>query len=168
MFKETITQFNRVLGNLDLILQKAQAFADTKKFDSGNFASQRISPDMFPMNRQIQIACDVAKASAAAISGVEAPKHADTEKTIPELRERIAKVRTFLGSIPENKYHDVDPNRKISIPFPSGKFMILHEAIVTRSIPNFYFHVSMTYAILRQGGVEIGKNDYLGSLNILD
>lgn len=167
MFLEIMKQFSKMLTNLDQILVKAEEHAAAKKFDVNNFLTMRLSPDMFPLTRQVQIACDSVKASAAAISGVEAPKHEDNEKTMTELRERIAKVQSFLKTLNEASFADADPQKKISIPFPPGSSMHLKEAVIERSIPNLYFHVSMTYAILRQGGVNIGKGDYLGKLDYL-
>jgi hypothetical protein len=168
MFKETVEQFRHVLENLNTILEKAKLHAEAKKFDANNYLTQRLAPDMFPLTRQVQIACDVAKGAAAAISGVEPPKHEDNETTLDSLCERIKKTQSFIKSIPAAKLTDVDPNRRISIPFPKGKSMLLKDSIVTRSTPNLYFHVSMTYAILRQAGVDIGKGDFLGKINILD
>jgi len=166
-FGETLNQFSKMLQNLDAILGKAEEHAQAKKFDVNNFLTMRLAPDMFTFTRQIQIACDVTKAAAAAMAGVDAPKHEDNEKTMAELRERITKVQSFLKTIDPIKLSDADPNRKVAIPFPPGSFMKLGESVCERSTPNLYFHIAMAYAILRQGGVNIGKGDFLGHLNFV-
>lgn len=163
-----IQQFSKTLKNLDAILEKATQYAEHKKFDVNNFCTARLSPDMFTFVKQIQVACDVAKGAVASFTGKESPKHEDVEKTIPECRERIRKVVAFLESTTENDYSHLQPKTVCKIAFPAGKAMHAEECLFSRVIPNFYFHVSMAYALLRQGGVDIGKMDYLGKVNVFD
>lgn len=157
-------QFSKTLRNLQRILEKAKLDAETRKFDVNNFCSSRLFPDMLPFAKQIQIACDVAKISAATLSQKEAPKHDDKETTIDQLIDRIALCLSFLESIPDAAYDTLDAKALVSVPYPQGKTMHAQDALISRSIPNFYFHVSMAYALLRAGGVPLGKGDFLGEL----
>lgn len=168
MYFVTIQQFAKTLKNLDHCLDKATAFAESKKFDVNNFCTQRLAPDMFPMARQIQIACDVAKTAAGQLSGTEAPKFEDKETTIPELRERIRKTHAFLESLNEDSYKKTTTTTPVKLTHTPGKAMQAQDLLLSRATPNFFFHVSMTYALLRAGGVDLGKKDYLGELKLID
>ncbi len=168
MFYDAIVQYHKTLGNLDAILGKAMAHAEERKFSADNFCTQRIAPDMLPFARNVMIACDTAKAAAGAFSGRAVPKFEDTETTIPELRERIAKTIALLATFSAADFAETTAATIVKIPFPPGKAMLAGEALMTRSIPNFFFHVSMVYAMIRAGGVTIGKMDYLGTLNQFD
>ncbi|GDX81493.1 hypothetical protein LBMAG42_33040 [Deltaproteobacteria bacterium] len=137
-------------------------------FPVDNFMGLRLAPDMLPFWRQVTIACDVAKAAAAAYAQIEAPKFDDNETTVAQLHERIAATRAFLASIPADAYAKTNDKSIVSVPFPRGKAMFAADAALSRSVPNFFFHVSMAYALLRAGGVSIGKMDYLGELNLFD
>lgn len=163
-----IQQFRHSLGQLDHILGKAEQWAAARKFPVDNLLSERLFPDMLPLVVQVRIACDAAKAGAARLSGREAPKHPDEEKTVAELRARIADVRQWLGTFSAADFEGRDPQRHLPIPFPPGKFMEAETFLVSRQIPNFYFHVVTTYALLRRAGVEIGKGDYLGEIPMFD
>lgn len=165
MYYLVIQQFARTLKNLDQILGKAQAYAEARKFDVNNFCQARLAPDMLPFTTQIQIACDAAKIAAANLSGKEAPKHEDNEKTIPELRERIAKCLSFLESLGPDDFQKTTPKTKMLASPRRGTWMYADDFLISRQIPNFYFHVTTAYALLRQGGVDVGKSDYLGQLN---
>ncbi|MCX6128571.1 MAG: DUF1993 domain-containing protein [Proteobacteria bacterium] len=167
MYFETIQQFNKVLGNLEKILDKAVLHAERKNFDVNNFVGLRLSPDMFPLSRQIQIATDAAKTAASSLAGKEAPKFDDNETTIAQLRERISKTRTLLASFKASDYVGAG-ERVIKMSNPAGKGMKAEDALLQRAVPNFYFHVMTTYALLRMGGVDIGKKDYLGDLPMFD
>jgi len=168
MYYLVIQQFARTLKNLDQILGKAQAYADARKFDVNNFCQMRLAPDMLPFTTQIQIACDAAKLAAANLSGKPAPKHEDTEKTFADLRERIGKCLSFLESLGPDDFAGTTAQKKVLAQPRNNKWMYAEEFLVSRQIPNFYFHVTTAYALLRHGGVDVGKGDYLGQLNLLD
>lgn len=164
MNKFYVLQFIKVLNNLDGILAKAAAHADAKKMDPNNFLSERLIADMLPFTKQIQIACDNAKSGVALLSHSEAPKFEDNEKTLAELRERIKKTVEFLKTKVEadfSKYKEA----KYAPFWRKGQWLDGETYFYEYLIPNFYFHVTTAYALLRKSGVEIGKGDYLGSLN---
>ena len=154
--------FEHMLGNLSHFLDKAQAHAEAKKFDPAVLLQSRLAPDMLPLARQIQIACDGAKNGVARLSGVEAPKFDDTESSLGELKERIGKTLAYLASVPAAQ---LDGNESKDITFPVGKDKtrtMTGEAYLKHwMLPNFFFHVTTAYAIMRHNGVELGKSDYL-------
>jgi hypothetical protein len=168
MYYEAVQQLARTLRNLDAILGKAEAYAKTRGFDVNNFLTERLAPDMLPFVRQIRIACDHAKSVAQALSGKELPKHEDNETTFAELRGRIAKCLGVLDGLTEADFAATKPDAIIKMPNRPGKGMRAGEYLWRRQIPNFYFHVTTAYALLRKGGVEIGKADFLGPLDIVD
>ena len=151
-----------MLGNLSHFLDKAQAHADAKKFDAGVLVQSRLAPDMLPLTRQILIACDAAKNGVSRLSGVEAPKFDDTESTLAELKERIGKTLAWLGTVPPDKLDGAEA-REITFPVGRDKTRTMKGEDYLRywMMPNFYFHVTTAYAILRHNGVELGKQDYL-------
>jgi len=163
-----VKQFARTLRNLDAVLDKAAKFAEARKFDVNNFCTARIAPDMLPFVFQIRNACDQAKSAAANLSGKAAPKHEDTEKTFAELRERIGKCLAYLDTFSAADFEVVKPDTMIRLPNRPGKAIPAVEYLYARQIPNFFFHVTTAYDLLRQGGVEIGKSDYLGPLGFID
>ena len=164
MYEISIPVLTRGLTNLSAILDKAAAHATAKKFDSAVLASLRLFPDMHPLVRQVQIACDTAKGAAARLAEVDVPKHEDTEVTFAELKARIAKTVDFLKSITAAQLKDAE-SRSIEIKFPNGAWKFTGIDYVTGFVlPNFYFHSSMVYALLRKAGVEIGKGDFLGAI----
>jgi hypothetical protein len=164
MYSASVPIFVRMLGNLDAWLEKADAHAREKKFDTSVYLSTRLAPDMLPFAKQIQIACDGAKFGVARLAGVESPKFDDTETTLAELRERIAKTVAFVQSVPAAQLEGTEakdvvvPRRDGSITL-KGEFYLKHFVL-----PNFFFHVTTAYALLRHNGVELGKMDYLGAL----
>jgi len=168
MYHLVIRQFMRSLKNLDAILEKAQRHAEAKKFDVNNFLTARLSPDMFPFTRQVQNVCDIAKTAAAGLAGKEAPRHEDTEKTFEELRGRIGKCLGYLEGFSAADFERTGPDALVKIPRPLGKAMHAQEYLLARAMPNFYFHMSTAYNLLRQGGVDLGKRDYLGTLELVD
>jgi len=168
MYYAVIQQFARTLGNLDTILDKAAQSAEARKFDPNNFCAMRLAPNMFPFTRQIQVACDVAKTTAANLAGKEAPKHEDTEQTLADCKARIRKCLGYLETFRPDDFARTNAQTVIKLNFPQGKAMHADEYLLARCIPNFYFHVTTAYDLLRQGGVEIGKMDYLGQLPLLD
>jgi hypothetical protein len=163
-----IRQFERSLKNLDAVLDKAIKHAEARKFDPNNFCSARLFPDMLPFLAQVRIACDSAKAAAANLAGKEAPKHEDSETTMADLRGRIGKVLAYLATFTAADFERTSPQTIIKMPNPAGKGLAADEYLFGRQIPNFYFHLTTAYDLLRHGGVELGKRDYLGALNLVD
>jgi hypothetical protein len=160
----SIPALSRGLTNLSALLDKAAAHAAAKKYDSLVLAQSRIYPDMHPLTRQVQIACDTAKGAAARLANVDVPKHDDTETTLDELKQRIAKTLDFLKTVNAAQVNSAE-SRTIEIKFPNGAWKFTAVAYITDFVlPNFYFHVSMVYALLRKSGVEIGKTDFLGAI----
>jgi uncharacterized protein len=168
MYHLATRQFVRTLKNLDAIIGKAVAYAESRKFDVNNFVGVRLFPDMLPFANQVRIATDMAKAAVANLSGKEAPKFEDNEKTVEELRARIHRCISFIESLSPADFEKVNSKTVIKIPFPQGKALHADEYLFGRQIPNFYFHVTTAYNLLRQGGVEVGKQDFIGSLEYLD
>ena len=164
LYDFSIPALMRGLTNMSAILDKAAAFATAKKVDGAVLAQTRLFPDMHPLSRQVQIACDTAKGAAGRLAGVEVPKHEDTETTLPELKARIAKTLDFLKTVTASKFPS-DDSRAIELKFPSGTWKFTALSYVNDFVmPNFYFHSSMVYALLRKSGVEIGKGDFLGAI----
>jgi len=152
------------LTNLSAILDKAAAHAESKKIDAKVLPDARLIADMFPLKRQVQIACDTAKGAAARLAGVEIPKHEDTESTIAELKERIAKTLAFIASIKAEQVN-AGEGREIVLQFPRQTLKFSGRDYLMKFVfPNFYFHLTTAYAILRKNGVEVGKNDFLGQI----
>ena len=162
MSSASLPIFKAMLGNLSHILDKAQAHAQARKFDPSALTGFRLAPDMLPFTRQITIACDAAKIGVARISGLEAPKFEDTETTFEELKARIQKTLDWLGTVPADK---LDGTEDKDITFPVGRdatrTMKAEAYLKHWVLPNFFFHVTTAYAILRHNGVELGKADYL-------
>jgi len=162
MHAASAPMFVQMLNNMLTWLDKAEAHAKAKKFDPNNFVGMRLTPDMHPFGRQIQIASDAAKGCLSRLAGVEAPKWADDEKTLDELRERIRKTIAYAQSFSPAQL-DGSETRELTLPRPDGALTVNGETFLKRlSLPNFFFHCTMTYALLRQGGVELGKMDFLG------
>jgi hypothetical protein len=163
MYQASVPRFVNILGNLSNILDKAQAHVDAKKLDSAALTTYRLFPDMLPMTKQVQIACDTAKGVAARLAGVEIPAYEDSEKTLADLKTRIAKTIAFLQTMTPGQI-DGTEDKEIVIKrgdketrYKGMQFLLGH------ALPNFYFHVTTTYNILRHNGIEIGKRDYLGN-----
>jgi len=164
MFYEiTVTQFVKMLNNLSAIMDKAVPFAEAKKFDVDVLLNGRLAPDQFNFIRQVQIACDTAKIGASRLTGKDAPTHPDTEKTLPELKARIESTIAYLQSFTANDYVEA-ASRKISQPRWEGQWVTGEEFAIQHMMPNFYFHMTTAYAILRHNGVDVGKKDYLGKM----
>ena len=163
MMYEQFTQFTKMFHNLSLILDKAQKYAETKKIEPETLGTLRLTADMLPLARQVMIACDAAKIGAARLTGKDAPVNDDKEKTIPELKSRLESTMGFLSSLKEADFKGWE-ERKITQPRWEGKWMTGKEYFHQHIVPNVYFHVTTTYAILRENGVEIGKKDYLGEM----
>ncbi len=164
MHSASVPIFTRMLGNAGTWLDKAQAHAEAKKFDPSVYLTTRLAPDMLPFTTQIQIACDMAKFAVVRLSGVDGPTFDDTEKTLDELRERMRATAAFVQSVPAAKI-DGTEDKDITIPRRAGPLTLKGEAYLKHFVlPNFYFHMTTTYALLRHNGVELGKMDFLGAL----
>jgi uncharacterized protein len=162
---ETITQFVKMLQNLDKWLEAGVAFAAKKNFAADDLAQARLAPDQYPLARQVQSACDQAKYAAAYLSGQKPPSHPDTEKTIAELRERIRTCVQYVESVKVSAYAGA-AERRVSPPWLGGGYFNGPDYLRQLAIPNFYFHLTTAYAILRHNGVELGKMDYIGSMPV--
>jgi uncharacterized protein len=163
MYQASAPRFANMLRNLSAILDKAQAHVDAKKIDPAALTAYRLFPDMFPLTRQVQIACDNAKGAVARLAGVEVPKFEDTEKTFAELKARIAKTIEFVQSF---KPAQIDASEDKDITLKLGGKDTTYKGmqyLLGFALPNFYFHVMTAYNILRHNGVEIGKPDYIGT-----
>jgi uncharacterized protein len=164
LYDFSIPVLSRGLTNLSAILDKAAANAAAKKFDPAVLAQARLYPDMHPLSRQVQIACDTAKGAAARLAGIEIPKHEDNEVTLADLKQRVAKTLDFLKTVTANQLKDAE-DKAIEIKFPNGTLKFSGRAYLSDFVlPNFYFHLSMAYALLRHNGVEVGKLDFLGAI----
>ena len=162
MYQSSIPVFIRNLNNLSAILKKGATHAEAKKIDQSVFIDARLFPDMLPLSRQIQITSDTLKAGACRLAGIEIPSFEDSEKTFEELQERIAKTIKFLQTIKEDQINGTE-DKKISYhQHGKDREFIGQPYLLDYILPNLYFHITTTYAILRHNGVEIGKKDYLG------
>lgn len=165
LYEMTVPQFTKMLTNLGLILDKAQAHADAKKFEMDVLLNSRLAPDQFNFIRQVQIACDTAKLGSARLCGKEkdAPVHEDKEKTLSELRARIESTIHYLNTFKAHDFKGAE-ERRITQPRWEGKYLNGIEFLTQHALPNLYFHVTTAYSILRHNGVDIGKKDYLGPM----
>jgi len=163
MHSASVPIFVRMLTNATAWLDKAEAHASAKKFDTSVYLSTRLAPDMLPFTKQIQIACDTVKFCVARLAGVEAPKFEDNETTLAELRERINATIAYAKSVPAAQI-DGSEEKDITIPRRDGSVVMKGEAYLKHFVlPNLFFHATTAYALLRHNGVELGKMDYLGA-----
>jgi hypothetical protein len=163
IYQASAPRFVNILGNLSAILDKAQAHVEAKKLDPLALTAYRLYPDMLPFTRQVQIACDTAKGAVARLAGVDVPKHEDVETSFPELKARIAKTVDFIKSFkPEQLDGAEDKNIHLKLGTREVNFTGM-QYLFGHALPNFYFHVTTAYNILRHNGVELGKRDYLGN-----
>ena len=163
MYQSTVPLLKTLLGALSNNLDKAAAFAEAKKIDPSVLLNSRLSPDMFPLKQQVQVATDQAKGGAARLAGLEVPSYADDETTFEQLKARIAKTLAFIDGIKPAQI-DGSENREIVLKMRSGDVKYTGQRYLTGFvIPNFTFHCTTAYNILRHNGVEIGKRDFLGS-----
>lgn len=163
MYQASAPRFANTLHNLSAILDKAQAHCEAGKIDPVLLAAWRLTPDMFPLSRQVQIACDSAKGAMARLAGVENPKHDDTEKDFAELKARIAKTADFVrGFKPAQLEGTEDKDIVLRLQGRDVTFKGM-QYLLGFALPNFYFHVTTAYAILRQNGVDLGKRDFIGT-----
>jgi hypothetical protein len=162
IYDQVVPVMHRMLSNLSTILQKAEAYAQARKIDPPALLQARLSPDMFTFTRQVQIATDFVKSVPSRLCGIEPPKWEDKEQTFAELQARIQRGLDYIGGFKREQFAGAE-TREIEIKTPNrtlnfnGKDYLLNFAL-----PNFYFHLTMAYALLRHNGLEIGKLDYLG------
>ena len=162
MYQASVPRFVNILGNLSDILDKTQAHIDAKKLSDASLTAFRLFPDMLPMTTQVQVACDTAKGVVARLAGVDIPAFEDNEQTIAELKARVAKTIAFIETITPAQ---IDGTEDKDIVTKRGEKETHYKGmqfLLGHAIPNFYFHITTAYAILRHNGVEIGKRDFLG------
>jgi hypothetical protein len=158
----SVASFSRTLQSLSGILDKAIAYAAAKNIDGKVLVDARLFPDMFPLSRQVQIACDFAKGCSARLAGVEVPKYEDNESTLEELKARVAKTLSFIGTIRPEQLKGAEDRtithemRVMTLKLPGLQYL------TGFALPNFYFHATTAYALLRHNGVELGKRDFIG------
>ncbi|MBY0271172.1 MAG: DUF1993 domain-containing protein [Burkholderiales bacterium] len=163
MYAASAPRFVHMLNNLAALLDKAQAHIDAKKLDPAALTASRLFPDMYPLTRQVQIACDVAKGAVGRLGGAEVPRHEDSEQTIPELKARIAKTIAFINSVKPEPI-DASADRNITVKLGRQEYTFTGmQYLLNYAHPNFYFHITTAYNILRHNGVEIGKKDFNGA-----
>lgn len=165
MYFQILGQMKKTLRQLDAWLEAAAKLAEKKSFDPCVFLWARLAPDQFAFARQVQGACDTAKLAAARLAGKEAPKHEDNEKTLDELRVRVASVIAYLDTFTERDFEGA-ATRVITQPRWEGKTMTGANYFVEHAVPNFFFHATTAYQLLRHNGVDLGKRDYLGQLTM--
>ena len=162
---DAIRLFAKTLRNLEQCMEKASAYAKAKSFEVDVLARARLAPDQYDFVRQVQSACDQAKYAAAYLGGKAAPSHPDTEQTFGELRQRIEKCVGFLDSVKAKDLAGA-AERKVAPPWLGGKWLLGDDYLVHIALPNFFFHATMAYAILRHNGVDLGKMDFIGSMPV--
>ncbi|MFL6696420.1 MAG: DUF1993 family protein [Vitreoscilla sp.] len=161
MYAATVTPYRSMLKNLQAVMAKAEAHCEARKIDPNAFLTSRLYPDMLPFTSQVQIATDNIKGAAARLAGAEIPKFEDTEKTFPELQARIDKTVAFLDTLTKAQFEGA-AERDIVLQLRDRKLEFKGADYLTQwANPNVYFHITTAYALLRHGGVEIGKKDYL-------
>ncbi|MGZ3458681.1 MAG: DUF1993 domain-containing protein [Archangium sp.] len=163
LYHFTVPQLLRTLGQVHRWLDKAQTHAEQKKFDVNVLLTARLAPDQFHFTRQIQSISDNAKGLAARLAGIQPPPFEDNEKTIGDLRARLDKTIAFLKTLTPEQFQGA-PERTITLPFRPGKGLKGSDYLVTFALPNFYFHATTAYSILRHNGVDVGKADFLGEV----
>ena len=163
MYQASAPRFANMLGNLSAILDKAQAHCEARKIDPLVLTGDRLYPDMFPLSRQVQIACDTAKGAVARLAGVDIPRHDDLERSFEELKARIAKTVDFVQSVKRERIDGAE-EKEIVLQMRSGERRYTGlQYLLGHALPNFYFHLTTAYNILRHNGVDLGKRDYLGN-----
>jgi hypothetical protein len=163
IYETTVPHFTKTLRNLSQMLEKGAKLAETKKFEVEVLLNARLAPDQFNLIRQIQIACDTAKLGVSRLTGKPAPAHDDSEKTLSEIRARIDQTISYLNGFTAKDFEGSEA-RQITQPRWEGKYLLGTDYVHHHAIPNFYFHVTTAYSILRHNGVEVGKKDFLGEI----
>lgn len=163
MYPTSVPVFNQMLGALQVVLQKAEAHATEKKIDAQVFLQAPLAPDMFNLIRQVQIAADFAKGISARLAGVEVPEYTDTEQSFADLQTRISTTLEFINALPKEAFAHAEEREIVLRPgTPKEKKLSGHAYLFSYGLPQFFFHVTTAYAILRHHGVELGKRDYMG------
>lgn len=165
MMFQTFRHFRKTLAQFDAWFDKAEAFAAERKFDTAVYLETRLAVDQLPFVRQVQIACDTTKLGAKRLTGKDVPSHADDEKTLAELRARVKSVIAWLDTLVEQDFAGA-AEAVVTQPRWQGKSMRGADYFQEHVVPNFYFHASHVYALLRHAGVPLGKMDYLGALTL--
>jgi uncharacterized protein len=160
----TAPAFARMFDNMLAWLDQAEAHAKSRHFDATQFLTMKLAPDMLPFTRQVQIATDAAKGCMARLAGEDIPSWPDTEATFDELRERVRKAKAFVLSVDAARVNAA-ASREISVPQRNKDPLVFSADAFVRhwALPNFYFHATTAYALLRHGGVAVGKGDFLGA-----
>jgi hypothetical protein len=161
--ESSIRLFTKTLENLEKWMDKAEEHAKARSFEVDVLAKARLAPDQYEFARQVQLACDQAKYAAAYLGGKPAPSHPDTEQTFAELRERIRKCTGFLATLQPQDFAGAE-ERKVAPQWLGGRWLRGGDYLVHVAVPNFFFHVTTAYAILRHNGVQLGKMDFVGAL----
>lgn len=165
MYYRIIDQCAKSLKAIETWLDKAERYAGAKKFNIDVLMDARLAPDMGTFIYQVQSACDYVKGGAAWLSGQKPPKHEDNERTVDELRARIRKTSAFVDTVDDEQYVSAATQHVAMSWAPPGKILLGEDYLLQLVIPNAYFHIAMAYAILRHHGVDVGKRDFLGSIN---
>ena len=164
MYTTSVPVFKQLLSSLSAILIKAEAFATEKKFEPKVLLDARLFPDMFPLLRQVQIATDFAMSVTARLAGVEVPVNDNNEQTFSELQERIGKALSFIESLTPAQFEGSETREIVLRPStPKQKKLVGHTYLSNYGLPQFFFHVTTAYAILRHNGLEVGKGDFMGA-----
>jgi hypothetical protein len=164
MYTMSVPIFKRMLNNLSAVLDKAVAHIEARKIEPAALLAYRFYPDMLPFTKQIQIACDMAKGCAARLGGIEVPKYDDNESSFSQLQARIQKTIAFIDSV-DRQSIEASAEKEIVFPIRGSTVQLSgHDYLTKNVLPNFYFHATVTYAILRHNGVELGKRDFIGQL----
>ncbi|MES2047923.1 MAG: DUF1993 domain-containing protein [Pseudomonadota bacterium] len=163
MHTTSVPVFKQILNSLDAILSKAEEHANAKKIEASVFLQARLAPDMFPLIRQVQIAADFAKGVSARLAGVEVPEFADTEVSFADLHARLAKTLAFIDGLDASLFDGSETREIVLRPgTPKEKKLSGSAYLLGYGLPQFFFHATTTYAILRHNGVELGKRDFMG------
>lgn len=165
MYYETFGQFKKTLRQLETWLRAAEKFAASQSLDPKQLLESRLAPDQFPFTRQVQIACDTAKLAASRLTGKEAPAHSDTEQSFQELATRVQSVVSYLDSLSAKDFEGAQ-ERVVTQPRWEGKVMTGADYFLEHALPNFFFHATHVYALLRHAGVPLGKRDFLGAISL--
>ena len=164
MYKTSVPVFKQLLNSLSAILTKAEAYAAEKKFEPTVLLNARLFPDMFPLIRQVQVAADFAKSVSARLAGVEVPAYEDNEQTFADLQARISKTLAFIESLTPAQFEGSETREIVLRPgTPKEKKLLGHNYLNNYGLPQFFFHVTTAYAILRHNGLEVGKGDFMGA-----
>ena len=164
MYQASIPVFKQMLGGLSAVLAKAEAHASAKKIDPNALLQARLYPDMFPLLRQVQVACDFAKSVSARLAGVEVPSFEDQEASFADLQSRIAKTLAFIDSLTTAQMAGSETRQIVTqAGTPKEKIFTGDSYLLNYGLPHFFFHTNTAYAVLRHNGVEVGKKDYIGT-----